>query len=181
LSSFNRTHSLNLTSQYSTGQGARGGTLLSGWKGALVKDWTFSTTLTAGSGLPETPIILSRVATGTGVTGTVRADYIGGSLAAALPGYGFNTAAFANPLSGQWGDAGRNIITGPMQFGLNASAGRVFRVGERRSFDLRFDSTNVLNHVTYSSWNTTFGGPLFGLPSGANAMRSMQLTLRFRF
>jgi len=181
VSSFNRTHTLNLTSQYSTGQGARGGTLLSGWKGALVKDWTFSTTLTAGSGLPETPIILSRVASGTGVTGTVRADYIGGSLAAALPGYGFNTAAFANPLSGQWGDAGRNIITGPMQFGLNASAGRVFRVGERRSFDLRFDSTNVLNHVTYSSWNTTFGGPLFGLPSGANAMRSMQLTLRFRF
>jgi hypothetical protein len=181
VSSFNRTHTLNLTSQYSTGQGARGGTLLSGWKGALAKDWTFSTTLTAGSGLPETPIILSRVATGTGVTGTVRADYVGGSLATALPGYGFNTAAFANPLSGQWGDAGRNIITGPVQFGLNASAGRVFRVGERRSFDLRFDSTNVLNHVTYSSWNTTFGGPLFGLPSGANAMRSMQLTLRFRF
>ena len=181
VSSFNRTHTLNASLQYSTGQGARGGTLLQGWKGALAKDWTFATTMTAGSGLPETPIILNRVATGTGVNGTVRADYIGGSLASVLPGYGFNTAAFAAPLSGQWGDAGRNIITGPVQFGLNASAGRVFRLGERRSFDIRLDSTNVLNHVTFTSWNAVLGNAQFGLPASANAMRSVQLTLRFRF
>ena len=137
--------------------------------------------MVVGSGLPETPIILNRVASGTGVTGTVRADYIGGSLDATLPGYGFNTAVFANPLPGQWGDAGRNIITGPMEFNLNASVGRVFRIAERRSFDLRFDSTNVLNHVTYSSWNTILGNAQFGLPVSANSMRSMQLTLRFRF
>ena len=181
VSSFNRTHAFNLNAQYSTGQGTSGGTLLNGWKGALAKDWTFSTTLIAGSGLPETPILLSHVAKGTGITGTVRPNYIGGSLGSALPGDGFNTSAFADPAAGQWGDAGRNIITGPMQFSLNASAGRVFRIGERRSFDVRFDSTNVLNHVTYTSWNTTFGSPLFGLPAAANAMRSMQLTLRFRF
>jgi hypothetical protein len=131
--------------------------------------------------LPETPVILSRVATGTGVTGTLRADYIGGSLAAALPGYGFNTAAFAAPLPGEYGDAGRNSITGPIQLGLNASAGRVFRLGERRSVDLRLDSTNALNHVTFTSWNATLGNAQFGLPAGANAMRSLQLTLRFRF
>ena len=114
LSSFNRTHTFNLNVQYSTGQGTSGGTLLSGWKGALAKDWTFAITMVAGSGLPETPILLQRVATGTGVTGTVRADYIGGSLDSHPPGYGFNIDAFAKPLSGQWGDAGRNIITGPV-------------------------------------------------------------------
>jgi hypothetical protein len=181
VSSFNQTHALNLTAQYSTGQGTGGGTLLSGWKGALAKDWNVSGTLVLGSGLPETPIILNRVATGTGVTGTVRADYIGGSIGAAPPGDGFNPAAFASPLPGQWGDAGRNIISGPIQFGLNASLGRVFRVSERHSFDLRFDSTNVLNHVTYTSWNTTLGNAQFGLPIGANPMRTMQLTLRFRY
>ena len=181
LSSFNRTHTFNLSVQYSTGQGTSGGTLLSGWKGALAKDWTFATTLTAGSGLPETPIILQRVATGTGVTGTVRADYVGGSLEPTLSGYGFNIDAFAKPLPGQWGDAGRGIITGPVQLNLNASAGRVFRIGERRSIDIRYDATNVLNHVTYTSWNTTLGNAQFGLPVSANAMRSMQLTLRIRF
>ncbi len=181
LSSFNRTHTFNLSVQYSTGQSASGGTLLSGWKGALAKDWTFAITMVAGSGLPETPIILQRVATGTGVTGTVRADYIGGSLAPTRRGYGFNTAVFAPTPSGQWGDAGRNIITGPLEFSLNASAGRVFRIGERRSFDLRYDATNVLNNVTYTSWNTTLGNAQFGLPVSANAMRTMQLTARFRF
>jgi hypothetical protein len=181
LSSFNRTHALNLTAQYSTGQGTRGGTLQNGWKGALAKDWTFMTTFVAGSGLPETPIIINRVANGAGVTGTVRPDYAGRSLTANVPGEGFNTAAFTSPLPGEWGNAGRNIITGPMQFGLNASVGRVFRIGERRNVDLRFDSTNVLNHVTYSSWNVLFGNAQFGLPASANSMRSMQLTLRFRF
>ena len=181
VSSFNRTHTLSGNMQYSTGQGTRGGTLLNGWKGALIKDWTFATTVTLGSGLPETPIILNRVATGTGITGTVRADYIGGSLSPVLPGYGFNTAAFTTPASGQWGDAGRNIITGPIQFNLNASAGRVFRLGERRNLDIRLDSTNVLNHVTFTSWNTVLGNAQFGLPNSANAMRTVQLTLRFRF
>jgi trimeric autotransporter adhesin len=47
--------------------------------------------------------------------------------------------------------------------------------------DIRFDGTNVLNHVTWASWNTTLGNSQFGLPTGANAMRSIQATVRFRF
>jgi len=64
---------------------------------------------------------------------------------------------------------------------VNASAGRVFRIGERRNIDIRYDATNVLNHVTYTAWNTTLGNAQFGLPVSGNAMRTMQLTLRFRF
>ncbi len=51
-------------------------------------------------------------------------------------------------LSGQWGDAGRDIVTGPTVFGLNASASRTIRVGERKNLDIRFDSVNLLNHKT---------------------------------
>jgi hypothetical protein len=43
------------------------------------------------------------------------------------------------------------------------------------------DSTNALNHVTFTDWNTTINSPQFGLPVNANAMRSMQTTLRLRF
>ena len=181
VSGFNRTHALNLNMQWSTGQGTRGGALLRGWKGALVKDWTFSSTITLGSGLPLTPIVQNRVAAGTGFNGTVRADYVGGSLTPIGPGYGFNPLAFGAPAPGTWGNAGRNIITGPMVFSLNASAGRVFRLGERRSMDLRFDSTNVLNHVSFTSWNAILGNAQFGLPTAAGQMRTMQATLRFRF
>jgi hypothetical protein len=181
LSSFNRANTLNLNLQYSTGMGNRGGALVSGFKGALLKDWTIGPSLTLGSGLPLTPIVASRIATGSGITGTTRAEYLGGPLSAAQPGYYFNTAAFGEPQAGEWGDAGRGIITGPVQFTVNASAGRIFRVSERRSFDLRFDATNVLNHVTWSSYNTTFGNAQFGLPTAATAMRAMTVTLRFRF
>jgi hypothetical protein len=63
---------------------------------------------------------------------------------------------------------------------LNASAGRVIRLGERRSVDLRFDATNALNHVVFRSWVTTLGQQ-FGALGSAGAMRSLTATLRFRF
>jgi len=176
-----RNHTFNLGLQYSTAMGARGGALLNGWKGVLFKDWNFSSNLSLGTGQLLTPTVSNRVTSGTGINGTVRPEYIGGSLAPTVPGYGFNTAVFIQPLNGEWGDAGRGILTGPALFGLNASAGRVFRLDERRSFDLRFDATNILNHVVYSNWNTTLGSAQFGLPTGAASMRVMQATLRFRF
>jgi hypothetical protein len=54
---------------------------------------------------------------------------------------------------------------------------------DRLNLDLRVDATNVLNHVTFQNWNTTFGSTQFGLPNptAANAMRSLLTTLRVRF
>ena len=77
--------------------------------------------------------------------------------------------------------AGRDTITGPMQFSINASMGRVIRLGERRSVDLRFDAQNPINHVVYRSFYTTIGANNLGLYSGANPMRSLTANLRFRF
>ena len=182
-SSFDQRHRLTGSMQFSTGQGTRGGTLLKGWKGTLIKDWTLATNFTVSSGLPETPVVLNNrsVAGGTGITGTLRADLTGLDAGTGPAGLSFNPAAFAPPVSGLWGDAGRNILRGPSQFSLNASAGRVFRIDEKRSFDLRFDATNLLNHVVFTSWNSTVGSRQFGLPIGANAMRSFTADLRFRF
>jgi trimeric autotransporter adhesin len=172
LSTFDQRHLLSLQVQYTTGMGIGGGTLLTGWKGALFKEWTFYSTISAGTGLPETPIYLAPVP-GTGVTGTIRPDYIGGSFP--------NPAAYTPPLPGQWGNAGRDTITGPAQFSLNASMGRIFRVSDRLNLELRVDATNALNHVVFTAWNTTVNSTQFGLPVEANAMRSMQTTLRLRF
>ena len=179
-SSFDQRHLLNFQMQYTTGMGLRGGTLLGGWKGALFKEWTVLTQVNAGSGLPITPVYLAAVP-GTGVTGTIRPDYTGAPLYSGPPGLALNPAAFVAPAAGQWGNAGRNSINGPAQFSLNASLGRTFRVSERLNLDLRVDSTNALNHVAYTSWSTTIGSPLFGLPVSTTAMRSMQTTLRLRF
>jgi hypothetical protein len=118
---------------------------------------------------------------GTGVTGSVRADYTGAPLYAAPAGLFLNPTAYTAPLPGQWGNAGRNSVTGPSQFSLNASLGRTFRLRDRFNLDLRFDSTNALNHVAYTAWNTTVNNAQFGLPIGANTMRLVQTTLRLRF
>ncbi len=179
-STFDQRHLVNLQLQYTTGMGLGGGTLLSGWKGALLKEWTLLTTITAASGLPETPIYLAAVP-GTGVTGSIRPDTTGAPISTAPPGFFLNRAAYTAPPPGQWGNAGRNSITGPSQFSLNASVGRTFRLHGRYNLDLRVDSTNMLNHVTYTTWNTTVTSPQFGLPAATDAMRSLQTTLRLRF
>ena len=72
-STFDQRHLVTAQFQYTTGVGVAGGTLLDGLKGALFKDWTITSQLTTGSGLPLTPVYLTSVA-GTGVTGTIRAD-----------------------------------------------------------------------------------------------------------
>jgi len=133
-----------------------------------------------GSGLPQTPVYFA-VVPGTGITGTIRPDYTGAPLYNAPPGLFLNPAAYVAPPAGQWGGAGRDSIIGPSQFSLNASLGRTFRLNDRYNLDLRVDSTNALNHVTYTAWNTVINGAQFGLPAAANAMRSLQTSLRMRF
>jgi hypothetical protein len=179
-SSFDQRHLLSLQMQYTSGMGARGGTLLSGRKGAFLKEWTFATLITVGTGLPLNPVYLAAVP-GTGITGTIRPDYTGAPLYHGPPGLALNPAAFAAPVAGEWGNAGRNIITGPGQFTLNATLGRTFRLRDRLNLDLRFDSTNALNHPTFTSWNAIVNNAQFGLPVNANATRRIQTMLRLRF
>ena len=180
LSNFDQRHTVNATLQYTTGMGVAGGTLVSGWRGAAIKDWTFVLTPTASTGTPLTPVYLYAVS-GTGITGSIRPDYTGQPLYSSTDGRSLNPGAYTAPVAGQWGNAGRNSITGPAQFALNASMARTFRVTDRWNADLRFDASNVLNHVTYPSWVTTVTSTQFGLPLTANAMRALQVTFRMRF
>ena len=180
LSTFDQRHLLTAQAQYTTGMGIGGRSLMSGWKGAIYKEWTFLTNISVGSGLPETPSFIAAVS-GTGSTGTIRPDVTGAPLYAKPAGLFLNPAAFAAPASGQWGDARRDSITGPDQFSLGASMARTFRLHDRYNLDARIDSSNTLNHVVYSSWLTTWNSGQFGLPAGANGMRTLTATMRLRF
>jgi trimeric autotransporter adhesin len=179
-STFDQRHLLNAQLQYTTGMGIGGGTLLSGWKGRLIKDWTILSRLTVGSGLPENPIFYAAVP-GTGISNIMRPDTTGSPLHKAPPGLHLNPAAYSRPIAGQWGNAGRNSISGPSQFSFDSALARTFRLREHYNLDLRIDTTNLLNHVVFTGWNTTTNSSTFGLPAAANAMRSMQTTMRLRF
>jgi hypothetical protein len=177
LSPFDQRHLATFSAQYTSGMGMHGGTLLSGWRGAAFKGWTLLTNITVGSGLPETPVDPALRFSGTAFTG-LRPEYTGANVYAtsANPGLALNPAAYIAPLSGEWGDAGRDSITGPSQFSLAGSLQRSFG-----KFDLRFDSTNTLNHVVFSNFNPIFGTTQFGVPTGANNMRTVAARLNWRF
>jgi hypothetical protein len=179
-SSFDRRHQLSLATQYTTGMGLGGGALMGGWRGALFRGWASEFQLNIGSGLPLTPVYFAAVK-GTGVTGNLRPDVTGASITDAPPGLFLNPDAYRLPAEGQWGNAGRNSITGPSQFSLNSSLLRNFLWRDHYSYELRVDAMNLLNHVTVRSWNTTVGSAQFGLPTAADTMRTIQITLRFRF
>jgi len=174
LSSFNRTHVLNLNYVLSTP------TQAGWWK----RNWTLSGSALLESGTPLTAQILGNQANaaGTGVVGSGRAQATG------LPiedgsGY-FNLAAFTYPVSGELGDAGRNTIPGPWSWALNTAFGRYFTLGgegSRKRIELRLETTNTLNHVNITNVNTVFGSALYGLPTAAGAMRTADINIRFRF
>jgi len=178
LSTFDQRQVLSANAQYTTGMGIGGKTLMSGWRGLAYKEWTVQTTINVATGTPLTPID-PVIVPGSGITGIVRANYVGGPVHVHTGNQFLNPAAFAAPAAGQWGNARRDSITGPNQFSLNASLDRSFHT--RYNLETRLDASNVLNHVVYSSWGTTVGSPQFGAVTGVNGMRTMSLTMRLRF
>jgi hypothetical protein len=175
LSPFDQRHLATFSAQYTSGMGIHGGTLLTGWRGAALKGWTLLTNINVGSGLPETPTDQALRIAGTNFFG-LRPEYTGANVYAASAGLALNPLAYAAPPSGDWGNAGRDSITGPGTFSLSGSLQRSFG-----KFDLRFDSSNTLNHVVFSNWNPVISSSQFGVPTGANSMRTVQATLRWRF
>ena len=180
LSNFDQRHKVSFQFQYTTGVGVHGGALMSGWRGTIFKGWTFVNTINYGTGFPETPLVQTNLGR-TGASGILRADLTGQSIYAAQPGFFLNPMAFTIPV-GHWGDAGRNIITGPSQFTMNSSMARNFK----DNIDLKFDSTNTLNHPIFGGagspgWNNIVNSSQFGLLANPGGMRVVQVTLRVRF
>jgi Carboxypeptidase regulatory-like domain len=178
-SSFDRRHVVSAQVQYTTGQGVAGGTLWDGPWGALFKDWTITSQLTYGTGLPVTPVWFTPVG-GTGIVG-VRPSLTGASPAPVTPVSYANAAAYTAPAPGAWGTAGRNSIRGPAEFSLDATLARVFRLRGRLNLEARLAATNLLNRVTFSQIDAVVTSPQFGLPTAANAMRRLNVTFRLGF
>lgn len=184
LSNFDVRHQLQFNGMFTSPFGPTGVWLRqrTAWT-ALLRDWNLNLSLQANSGRPLTARVLGAVADagGSGATGSARADATGLPVTSGS-GY-FNTAAFAVPPADRYGNAGRNTIPGPGSVVLNAGFGRSFQIGEssRRRLELRLEGQNVLNHVNLTSYGTVVNAANYGQATAAGAMRSVQLTARFRF
>ncbi len=180
LSAFDQRQLLSVQAQYTSGQGLGGGTLLGGWRGRMLKEWTVLSTFTLGSGLPETPILPDAVP-GTGFSNIIRPDLTGASIYNSGGLSHLNRAAFSAPAAGQWGTAGRNSIIGPDQLTLNSSLARTSRPHGKLYLDFAVTATNTLNHAAFSSWNNFVTSTQFGLPVSPGAMRGLQTSVHLRF
>jgi hypothetical protein len=155
---------------------------MSGWKGAVYKEWTVQTIINASTGMPLTPICSACLASGSGVQSTIRPNVVGSPYANLQPGYFLNPNAFAVPV-GTFGNARRDSIKGPDLFTMDANMNRTFRLPKRYTMDAQLNVSNVLNHVVVTSYNTGFspGSITFGQPTGAKNMRNVTVQMRLRF
>jgi hypothetical protein len=184
LSSFDRRHSFDLNWVLTSQVGTAGSRFAAdSWITRLSRDWELSGALTARTGTPLTARALGNSAVAlaqTGGLGSSRAEATGLNLSSS--GDFFNLAAFTVPPPGEFGNAGRNTITGPGLFAVNLAIGRTFQLDEaRRRLEFRVEANNVFNNVTFTNINTVVNATNYGLPISAASMRIMYALVRFRF
>jgi outer membrane receptor protein involved in Fe transport len=155
-----------------------------GWAQNIFSGFAFSGNLTLASGTPFSPRIFGNASDlARGVTGAARPDIVPGQpirLSDRGISQWFNIAAFTDP-SGPFGDAGRNIITGPGTIAFDMAVSKTIQVKEMQSLEVRLSATNVFNHANFTSIDTTLHSPTFGQVIAAGGMRKAQITTRYRF
>ena len=182
LSSFNQHQALSLTYMLSSPVGIHGLWRNGGWKTKAFSGWTLSSTFTYHTGNPLTATIPYINGSGrSAVVGQLRAEATGLSMAGTEGAY-FNLNAFTLPAAGEYGDAGRNTITGPGLYSLNGALNRAWRFGDtRRQLQLRLSANNAFNHVQITGFGTQVNAATYGLATAASGTRTVQLMLRLNF
>ncbi len=82
----------------------------------------------------------------------------------------FNTACFTQPLAGQFGNSGRDILRGPGINNWDMGIGKEFKFTERIGFQFRAEAFNVFNHAQYGydpNTATSIGAPIDNNPNDA--------------
>ncbi len=158
----------------------------SGVAGAVIRGWQVSTIGSFQSGNPFHPL-LSANNSGTG-------DFLDRpNLAGDPKGPGtvdrfFNTDAFVLPPAGQFGNVGRNIVTGPgfANVDLGIFKNQYFGKSERYRMQFRAEFFNVSNHPNFERPQRVFPSGTFGrllntrTPAGdGGSARQIQLGLKF--
>jgi hypothetical protein len=173
------------------GHGKRWAT--SGPAAAIVGGWRVSTLMTIMSGLP-----MAFTAPGASLNtpgNTQTPDLV--APVKILHGIGpndpwFSTTSFAAPTgNGTFGNVGRNYLSGPNFFNLDATLSKAIHFTERYNLELRLEAFGVTNTPQFffttnggTSNGTTFNPSAtspFGHISSATGGRTLQLGLKFNF
>jgi hypothetical protein len=93
----------------------------------------------------------------------------------------FDTSAFSLPAFGSFGNAGRNILTGPGYRNVNLAVIKYVPVGSAVRLQLRAEAFNLLNRTNLDLPDAFFGSPTFGQVLSAGSPRRIQFGVRAVF
>jgi hypothetical protein len=154
---------------------------LPGRDSAWTRGWQVSALVTAETGRPFTP----RLTTDNSNTGNLGGQFgydrpnevpVGTAGSVSYEGRAFIAAP---PYT--FGDAGRNILTGPAFVSVDTAIVRTIELGATRRLELRAEIYNLLNRANLDLPDSFIDRPTFGESLSAAPGRLAQLAARFRF
>lgn len=186
---FDRTHTFVQSIVYDLPFGNGRRWVSSGVGAAILGGWRISSFMTIMSGLPLyfTANSTSLLAPGNTQTPNLVAPV------QILHGIGttnpwFSASSFAAPAAATFGNVGRNYLSGPGFFNLDASLAKSIRFTERYNLDLRLEAFGVTNTPQFffasnggTAAGTTLGSSSFGDITSATGGRTLQLGAKFNF
>jgi len=186
---FDRTHTFVQSVVYDLPFGRGKRLASSGVAAAVLGGWRVSSFLTLMSGLPLyfTASSSSLLAPGNTQTPDLVAPV------KILHGIGlgdpwFSTSSFAAPAANTFGNIGRNFLSGPNFFNLDASLSKSIRFTERFNLELRLEAFGATNtpQFFFGTGNgtvagVTLGSSSFGQITNATGGRQLELGAKFNF
>ena len=159
-----------------------------GWASDLLANWEVTGILTVQSGRPFTVTLppefdnsnTGRASLGFGAND--RPNMVGNAkISNPGPNQWFNTAAFAVPAYGSFGNAGRNILDGPGYANVNLALLKHLRLRAHTRLQLRLEAFNLLNRTNFNLPDNILGSSTFGQILSAQSPRRIQLGARLLF
>ena len=157
------------------------------WRSALA-NWRASGILTVQDGAPFTVNLSSAAGQDVARIGLVNGINLERPNLVGYPNSGaptasqwFNTAAFALPARNSFGNAGRNVVTGPGLVDLDLSLQKEEPLRDWARLQFRFDVYNSLNHPNFNLPGRIFGAANFGVITSAGDAREMQGAVKLIF
>jgi hypothetical protein len=159
-----------------------------GLAGKFVNGWETFGIVTLQTGRPFTVALLSEIdnsGTGRSILGfgaNDRPNLVGNpALSNQTTSQWFNTAAFAFPAQGTFGNAGRNILEGPGFQSVNVSLVKNTALTEGVKLQFRAEAFNLFNHPNFNLPDNFLGSPTFGRITSARDPRHIQFGLKLLF
>ena len=154
-------------------------------RSALLRNWQVSGIFTAQAGRPFTPRLSfdnSNTGNGGGATFAFdRPDVSSGPPRPGEPTGTYDGRSFVIPPPFTFGNAGRNLLTGPGYAALDLLVSRRLTIAGRRALELRLEVFNVLNRRNDQLPDSFLDHATFGQSLATYPPRQTQLAARFIF